>query len=394
MKKEVELDTLIIGGAWNICIKFKYDDELIAIAKSLRMFYDYQLKIWRIRESDYTKKSVIREFGRIAHVIASDLSADVQIIPTAKERVKLDINLNEEAKKHMKRYEGILANRRYSVQTRKTYTSLLQKFFSYFSDMDPLDLTMDELGQFNNEYVLENNYSINTQRQLISAIKLFYQFTEGHKMEIEVMVRPKKSRKLPVILEKHEVHQMIELTVNLKHRTILSTLYATGMRVSELLNLTIDDIHSEDMFISLKNAKGRKDRNVPLSIQLLKMLRRYYKMYRPHHYLFEGQHGRKYSSSSVNNIVKAAARRAQIIKPVSCHTMRHSYATHLLDKGVNLRYIQELLGHSSPKTTEIYTYVRPDHITRVQSPLDDFKDIALDDSSRYSVNHKEPWRLR
>lgn len=385
MKQVVELDTLIIGGIWHVCVKFDFSRQLYPIAKSLRMQYDYRFKYWRVPESRFSKQKVIKEFSAAATVVAADLSDVAAIVPTATEKIKLDINLNNEAKHHVNRYKGILANRRYSDSTRKTYISLIQKFFSYYSDMDPLDLSMEELGKFNDEYIIANNYSINTQRQLISAIKLFYENTKHHSMEVEALIRPRKSRKIPTILEKAEIQLMIESTANLKHRTIISALYATGMRVSELLNLRMEDIHSEDMYISIRNAKGRKDRNIPLSEQLVKIFRRYYKMYRPVIYMFEGQTGQKYSSSSVNNVVKAAANRVGIIKDVSCHTIRHSYATHLLDKGVNLRYIQELLGHSSPKTTEIYTYVRPDHITRVQSPLDDFDDIIFDKKAKYSL---------
>lgn len=400
MKRIVELDTLIIGGIWHVCVKFGYNAELYDIAKSMHMQFDYRFKYWRVPESRFSKQKVIKAFSSAATVVAADLSDVAEIIPTASEKIKLDINLNNEAKHHINRYKGILANRRYSDSTRKTYISLIQKFFSYYSDMDPLDLSMEELGKFNDEYIIANNYSINTQRQLISAIKLFYENTKHHSMEVEALIRPRKSRKIPTILEKSEIQLMIESTANLKHRTIISALYATGMRVSELLNLRMEDIHSEDMYISIRNAKGRKDRNIPLSDQLIKILRRYYKMYRPVIYMFEGAIGRQYSSSSVNNIVKAAAKRVGVIKDVSCHTIRHSYATHLLDKGVNLRYIQELLGHSSPKTTEIYTYVRPDHITRVQSPLDDFDDIVFEKKAKYSLRkprykHQNPsWQRK
>lgn len=387
MKKYVELDSIILGGQWQICVRFKFNHDLITVAKSLRMRYDKRYKFWHIYETKYNKQSIITEFGKHATVIASDMTFAVNKLPTTKERVKLDLQLNDLAQMHMKRFDGMLANKRYSSHTRTSYISVLQKFFSFYSDMDPLQLTMDELGKFNNDYIIENNYSVNTQRQLISAIKLFYANTSDHNMRIESMVRPKKSRKIPVILEKHEIKEMIDSTANIKHKTIISALYATGMRRSELLNLKMIDIQRENMYISIKDAKGRKDRNVPLSHQLLILLRKYYKMYRPAKYMFEGSVGMKYSSASVNNIIKASAKRARINKNVTCHTLRHSYATHLLDKGVNLRYIQELLGHSSPKTTEIYTYVRPDYITRVQSPLDDFDNIALENEPHYATSH-------
>ena len=169
---------------------------------------------------------------------------------------------------------------------------------------------------------------------------------------------------------------MIELTANLKHRAILVTFYASGIRANELLSLEPSHIDADQKTLRVFGGKGNKDRSVPITDDLVVALRKYFKAYRPKTYLFEGTNGGRFSASSLNQIVKSAAKRARIQKNVSCHTLRHTYATHLLEKGVNLRVIQEILGHSDPKTTQIYTLVRPDYINRTINPLDDL-DINL-----------------
>ncbi len=177
--------------------------------------------------------------------------------------------------------------------------------------------------------------------------------------------------KLPKVLSKSEVKRMIENTENIKHKCILALLYSTGLRRSELLSLRLMDIDSERMVINIKGAKGKKDRISLLSNDMLKMLREYYKKYTPKEYLFEGANGKQYSETSVSKILKNAAKRAGIRKNVTPHMLRHSFDTHLLEQGTDLRYIQELLGHKSSKTTEIYTHISIKAIENIKNPLDD-----------------------
>jgi len=182
--------------------------------------------------------------------------------------------------------------------------------------------------------------------------------------------RPRKKKTLPIVLSKDEVKRMISTTKNLKHKCIISTLYSAGLRRSELLNLELGDIDSERMVIHIKDAKGNKDRYTLLSATLLEDLRVYFKQYRPKKYLFEGVGGIPYSTSSVSTIVKRAAKKVKIAKTVTPHTLRHSFATHLLESGTDLRYIQLLLGHNSTKTTEIYTHVSTTNFNSIKNPLD------------------------
>ena len=182
--------------------------------------------------------------------------------------------------------------------------------------------------------------------------------------------RPRKEQKLPSVLSEEEIKRIISSTSNLKHKTILVTIYSCGLRLSELLDLKISDIQSDRHRLLIKDGKGNKDRYTILSDVTLELLRKYYLIYRPKLYLFEGQHGGRYGAKSVQNIVKHALEAAKIKKPASTHTLRHSFATHLLENGTDLRYIQTLLGHTSPKTTEIYTHVSSKGLEGVVSPIE------------------------
>lgn len=265
--------------------------------------------------------------------------------------------------------EHLLAGR-YSHQTVKGYLGVLRRFLWYFREKDPADITFQDLEKFNSEFILKRNLSSSYQNQLISALKLYYGIYPGKKMLLDLLERPRKERKLPVILSPEEVQRVIQGTRNLKHKCILSLIYSGGLRISEAVNMKIRDIDSGRMVIHIRQAKGRKDRVVGLSENLLRLLREYYYEYRPKEYLFEGQKGGKYSDRSIQSMFKRQVRRAGIRKEVTVHNLRHSFATHLLEAGVGLSYIQELLGHSSPKTTQIYAQVSRKKLESIRSPLD------------------------
>jgi len=206
--------------------------------------------------------------------------------------------------------------------------------------------------------------------QAINSIKFYYEIVLNIPNRFYSIDRPRKQEKLPEILAKETVLKMIDIAANLKHKCILSLLYSAGLRRSELINLKITDIDSTRMLIRVAQGKGKKDRFTLLSKNVLVDLRSYYKIYRPKTYLFEGADGGKYSGSSVLKIVKRAAKKAGIYKKVTPHMLRHSFATHLLEDGVDLRYIQTLLGDNSTRTTEIYTHVAVTNFKNIKSPLD------------------------
>ena len=274
--------------------------------------------------------------------------------------------------KHIITFKNYLNYRRYSLNTVKTYSDALEVFFKFFNDKPPENINIDDLIQFNTEYILKKNLSVSYQNQVINAIKLFYRNRFNRTMEVDIIQRPRREKRLPNVLSKDEVKSILESPINLKHRAMLSLIYACGLRRSELLNLTLKDILSDRGLLFIRQSKGKKDRVVPISIKLIEMLRDYYKAFKPKIWLFEGQFpSTKYSEKSLENVLKQSLSKAKITKKVSLHWLRHSYATHLLESGTDLRYIQELLGHSSSRTTEIYTHVSTRNLQQIRSPFDD-----------------------
>jgi integrase/recombinase XerD len=268
-------------------------------------------------------------------------------------------------------FKQYLLSKRYSTHTIKTYVEAL-KTFLIFTKKEVDVITEKDLIAFNTTYILKNNYSASFQNQVVNAVKLFFGAIENHPMRIEKIHRPKREKKLPNVLSIAEVRDILAALDNIKHKAMLSLIYACGLRRSELLNLIFTDVQADRNLLLIRQAKGKKDRIVPLSIKLIGLLRTYYKIYVPRKWLFEGQiSGERYSERSLEEVLKQAVKKAKIAKPVTLHWLRHSYATHLLERGTDLRYIQELLGHKSSKTTEIYTHVSMKSIQKIHSPFDD-----------------------
>ncbi len=273
---------------------------------------------------------------------------------------------------HLFSFKNYMNYRRYSQNTIKTYSDALDVFFRFFQNKTIENLTKEDLIQFNTEYILKKNLSSSYQNQIINAIKLFYRNRFNRSMEVDYIQRPRREKRLPNVLSKDEVKSILEAPTNLKHRAMLSLIYACGLRRSELLNLTLKDVLSDRNLLFIRQSKGKKDRVVPISNKLIEMLRDYYKAFKPKTWLFEGQlPGEKHSERSIQLVLNKAVTKAKINKPVTLHWLRHSYATHLLENGTDLRYIQELLGHSSSRTTEIYTHVSTKSLQQIRSPFDD-----------------------
>jgi len=264
----------------------------------------------------------------------------------------------------------ILEVKRYSKNTIDSYSSIVKLARHYFKrPLNKVDET--ELHQYFYHMVHTKKVSYSYQKQIAMALKLYFKEMFGRNINLEFLFPGRKPQKLPVVLAKKDVLKILEKVNNSKHKSMIALTYSSGLRVGELIDLKIDDIDSSRMVVQVKSAKGNKDRIIPLSEKILLMLRRYYREYAPKHYLFEGQKGGKYSASSFNKLLKAATKRAKINKNVTAHTLRHSYATHLLEKGTDIRVIQKLLGHNSIKTTMIYTQVAEPIVLNVVSPFDD-----------------------
>jgi site-specific recombinase XerD len=262
--------------------------------------------------------------------------------------------------------------RRYSLNTARTYVHLFIQYMNYLEGRDLLEVTEPDIKAFMSTIVKQGK-SASYQNQMINSIKFYYEQVLDMPQRFYDFGRPRKSQKLPTVLSEQEVTRIIDNTPNIKHKAILVTIYSCGLRLSELLNLKIEDIDSDRRLVWIRDAKGNKDRKSVLSETTLVLLRQYYKVYRPNTYLFEGGEGHCYSASSVQQILKRALAASGVRKPASPHTLRHSFATHLLENGTDLRYIQVLLGHSSPKTTEIYAHVSMKSFKDVISPIDRLK---------------------
>lgn len=263
-----------------------------------------------------------------------------------------------------------LKGKRYSKSTVETYTYLVADFIEFHSKKQFSNLNNRDVELFIEQVIVKQKFSISTQRQFISALKQFIVFhpeTELNNLELE---RPSKSKKLPEVLSIEEIIKLIQVTRNLKHRAIIALLYSSGLRIGELINLKLSDLHVNRKQLHIKDAKGRKDRYTVLADSFLPLLQNYVISYEPKIFFVEGQIGKPYSASSVRKFLKRSCKLAKIERPVTPHTLRHSYATHLLEQGVGLRHIQELLGHSKPETTMIYTHVARKDLMKVKSPLD------------------------
>jgi integrase/recombinase XerD len=277
---------------------------------------------------------------------------------------------NAEGLESIATFKRYLLSKRYSRNTIKTYCDALKSFFTFCQTKAVNEITNDDVIAYNNAYILKHQLSASYQNQIVNAIKLYFKIVQDTKIEIEKIHRPKRTKVLPNVLSKEDVIAIIAATTNLKHKALLALIYSAGLRISEALAMQPKDIDSKRMLIHVKNAKGKKDRYTLLSEKVLVLLREYYNIYQPKTYLFEGQAGDAYSSRSAQTVLKLAVKKAGIDKPVSLHTLRHSFATHLLESGTDLRYIQDLLGHSSPKTTMIYTHVSSSSLKKIKNPFD------------------------
>jgi site-specific recombinase XerD len=263
-----------------------------------------------------------------------------------------------------------MQTRNYSQRSIDTYIHLLRELEEYFKcSID--EISSDQVKDFLQYSVTERNLSVSYINQVISAVRILQKDVLGKDWDTIRIKRPRRIKKLPVVLSKEEIKSMIETTRNLKHRTILAVIYSAGLRISELINLLPSDIDSDRRQIRVFG-KGNKYRYTLLSTNTLDMLRMYWRAYRPSKYLFEGQkNGQPVSLSTIRVIFRHACKKTGINKLATVHSLRHSFATHLLENGVNLKIIQNLLGHSSLRTTSIYLHVTRFEPSSVKSPFDE-----------------------
>ncbi|MBN2858498.1 MAG: tyrosine-type recombinase/integrase [Candidatus Delongbacteria bacterium] len=266
-------------------------------------------------------------------------------------------------------YNRLLKLKNYSLNTINSYNHCFEKFLDHFKGKDIDSLTKDQVTEYL-YHESEKGMSYGYQNQIINAIKFYYEKVLGRKKEFYNIPRAKRPQKLPVVFSEEEIIHLLNQVKTLKHKSILFLIYSAGLRISEAVNMKIGDIDSTRNVVVIRGGKGKKDRTSLLSQKLLNMLREYYKIYKPKEYLFEGETGAQYNVKSIQNVFNKALTASGIKKNATVHSLRHSFATHLLERGTDLRYIQELLGHNSSKTTEIYTHITKKGMDKVVSPLD------------------------
>lgn len=356
----VKIQNIEHEGKKRLALSFEYNSKLIARIKTIEGYkYSGSKKLWHYPNTEETLNAIKQNLQGVATIIVEE---KLEVPPT----------LSDEAKQKTEQFKNWMQSKRYSASTIITYADALKAFLKFYPEKPVAQITNEDVIIFNNEFVLKYKLSASYQNQVVNAIKLFFRTVERKAIDIELIHRPKRQKLLPNVLSKEEVKQILNAHSNLKHKAMLSLIYSCGLRRSELLNLKITDVDSKRNLLIIRQAKGRKDRIAPLSQKTIELLRSYFIACKPKVWLFEGQDKTgRYSEKSLASVLIQALAKAKISKPVTLHWLRHSYATHLLEAGTDLRYIQEILGHSRSTTTEIYTHVSNKSIQKIASPFDD-----------------------
>jgi integrase/recombinase XerD len=389
--KKITIEKSLIEGKERYNLHFPYDREIIELLKTIPgARWHPGEKCWHISllagpvaklNHRFEGKLVFEEDGKTVGKGEEgtrghgDMETRRIVIPISPVRDDSMVRGNDHAPRvDMVPEEFIktLTLKNYSPNTIRTYKSMLQEFLVYHRKLDPGKITEEQIRDYLLYLIQHRDVSVSYQNQSINAIKFYYEQVLGRPVKTYYIQRPKKEKILPNVLSEQEVQLILNFTDNLKHKAILSLIYSAGLRRGELINMKINDIDSGRMYVIIRQGKGRKDRYSILSEKVLELLRRYVKQYKPVEWLFEGQFGGQYGASSIQHILKDAVALSKIRKKVTVHTLRHSFATHLLEHGVDIRYIQELLGHQSSKTTEIYTHITQRGLGKIKSPLDNF----------------------
>ena len=352
----------------SILLFFKYNNQLLSIIRSIGKFkWSKSKRCWHGKFNQENLKLVRNSFGNL-----TTIEEDASLYITPKYNIiRLARSLSNENKKILEAFVKYLNGRMYGKSTIETYSIFIADFLDYIKDKPLNTLTNRDVELFVEDVFIPKKYSISTHRQFISALKLFKLFYPESKIEELNLIRPKKSKFLPIVLSQQEILEILRVTKNLKHRAILALIYSCGLRVGELINLELKHIDVHRFQVAIKNSKGRKDRYVNMAVSLTPLINNYIRTYSPVIYFAEGTPSNKYTASSVRAFLRKSCKLAGITKTVTPHTLRHSYATHLLENGTDIRLIQTLLGHNKPETTMIYTHVSTRSLETISNPLDE-----------------------
>lgn len=264
--------------------------------------------------------------------------------------------------------------RQYSANTQKAYLGALQLLGRHFAERNPRHLQPLDIEHYLLYLAEQKNYSFSGLNLMVNAIKFLFEKVWNLPKTTYYLPRPRKTHTLPKVLDEEDIKKIFAQVKNPKHRLILYVAYSSGLRVSEVVNIRLTDIHRKSMQIRIEQSKGRKDRMVVLSKKVLSLMEDYYRRYRPKEYLFEGQYGGPYSIRSAQMIFKRFKQMANVNIKGGIHLLRHSFATHLLEQGADIRLVQQQLGHNSVKTTQLYTHVTEKRNQHLRSPLDNLEE--------------------
>jgi len=380
--KKIELSHFVHKGTECISIKFPAaEEELQGIIKKIPgRSWTRTHGCWYVESRKNILSELFVHFKGKAYLDYRNLKEKplvnpVEVIKLPKEELPLPRFVLMELSEHnldlLDELKLWMQSKRYSNNTVHSYLDCLELFCKWAHNKPLEEVNNEDVIRFNNEYILKRNLSASYQSHFVSAIKLLFNVCKFRTLIEAELLRPKKPKKLPNVLSKEEVKQLLDAAKNIKHKAMLGLIYSCGLRCGELLRLKPEHVDSLRNLLIVKQAKGRKDRVVPLSKKTIDLLREYNQKHKTEVYLFEGWNaGEPYDERSLQNVLKQNTAKAGILKPVTLHWLRHSYATHLLEAGTNLRYIQEILGHSNPKTTQIYTHVSTQGLQNVISPFD------------------------
>lgn len=351
-----------------IGVFFEYTIQLTGLIKQTKEFtYSSTHRCWYTidtgRQSRLNVYQTLRGLGiRVDYSAYQDLLDEKKSL--ARERSANFRLLAVEAVEKKMKLKG------YSALSVRTYVSQFDQFLKFYPTLLPTEIGENEIREYLLYLVDKKKLSRSAQNQAINAIKFFYEQVNGEPRKVYYLERPFKEKKLPTVLSQVDVLRLFEATDNLKHRLMLMLIYSAGLRRAELLNLKTADLDFSRMTVFVRGGKGRKDRQTVLAQALKPIVDEYHATYRPTWWLFEGLNGTKYSGRSLQQVLKQSLKKAGLSEQVTLHTLRHSFATHLLESGTSTRYIQTLLGHESPKTTEIYAHVTRFGLDKLRSPLD------------------------
>jgi len=360
-----------------VLIRFDYNTRLIEEVKKLPGSRWSQTKrCWYIPADNFHLDTFLNKISGIADIDASNLK-DNSISNISTGRIKESF-LPELPKGYLE----ILEQKRYAKSTIKTYTAYFRQFADYFSEKSLEKIDFEQINGYLLELITKKSISPSQQNQRINAIKFYYEKVLGREKQYYKIYRPRKTKALPKVISEDELFKMLEVASNSKNKVIIGLIYSAGLRRSELIQLRKQDLVTDKGMIFVRGAKGKKDRTTILSDMISGFLDTYFNEYKPNYWVVEGPARKQYSETSVLNIIKNTAKKADISRTVTPHMLRHSFATHLLEQGVDLRHIQMLLGHSSSKTTEIYTHVSKKSLANIKSPLDRFVESKMVNSNK------------